>query len=382
MYLLRQSTAGQEVPLGYFLDSSDGDTEETGLTIANTNIKLHKTGATTLANKNSGGGTHISNGVYYATFDATDTDTLGPMTVFVHVSGALAVRLECMVVTSARYDVLTGTTANTPSDVVQISGDSTAADNAEAFFDGTGYAGTNNVIPSVTTVTGNVNGSVASVTGTVGGIAGTITTLDALDTAQDSQHNTTQTYLSTNLGSLGANATEAGGTGDQFTDLALSAAGVSAVQSGLATPTNITAGTITTVTNLTNAPTNGDLTATMKASVTSAVPTATAIGTQVWATAGRALSDPAGFKKNTQADITFVMRDSTNGRTPIAGETVAAQRSLDGAAFASCANSVTEIGNGAYIITLAATDLNADIVILRFTSSDSDDLLITIKTET
>ena len=172
MYLLKQSTAGQEVPLGYFLDSSDGDTEETGLTIANTDIKLHKTGATTLANKNSGGGTHISNGVYYATFDATDTDTLGPMTVFVHVSGALAVRLECMVVTSARYDVLTGTTANTPSDVVQISGDSTAADNAEAFFDGTGYAGTNNVIPSVTTVTGNVEGSVASVAGSVGSVTG------------------------------------------------------------------------------------------------------------------------------------------------------------------------------------------------------------------
>ena len=85
MYLLRQSTTGQEVPLGYFLDSSDGDTEETVLTIANTDIKLHKTGATTLADKNTGGGTHISNGVYYATFDATDTDTLGPMAVFVNV---------------------------------------------------------------------------------------------------------------------------------------------------------------------------------------------------------------------------------------------------------------------------------------------------------
>lgn len=45
------------------------------------------------------------------------------------------------------------------------------------------------------------------------------------------------------------------------------ATAVAAIQSGLATPTNITAGTITTVTNLTNAPTNGDLTAVMKASV-------------------------------------------------------------------------------------------------------------------
>lgn len=42
-----------------------------------------------------------------------------------------------------------------------------------------------------------------------------------------------------------------------------------------ATPTNITAGVITTVTNLTNAPTNGDLTATMKTSVTDAATAAT-----------------------------------------------------------------------------------------------------------
>ena len=52
---------------------------------------------------------------------------------------------------------------------------------------------------------------------------------------------------------------------------------VASIQSGLATPTNITAGTITTTTNLTNAPTSGDLTATMKASVTSAVPTVASI---------------------------------------------------------------------------------------------------------
>lgn len=43
----------------------------------------------------------------------------------------------------------------------------------------------------------------------------------------------------------------------------------------VASPTNITAGTITTVTNLTNAPTAGDLTATMKASVTTAATAAT-----------------------------------------------------------------------------------------------------------
>lgn len=42
-------------------------------------------------------------------------------------------------------------------DVTAISGDTAAADNAEAFFDGTGYAGTNNVIPLVTTTTTATN---------------------------------------------------------------------------------------------------------------------------------------------------------------------------------------------------------------------------------
>lgn len=48
---------------------------------------------------------------------------------------------------------LTGA-GNMKVDVLAISGDATAADNAESFFDGTGYAGTNNVIPTVTTVNG------------------------------------------------------------------------------------------------------------------------------------------------------------------------------------------------------------------------------------
>ena len=108
---LRQSTASQELPLGYFVDSTDGVTAETGLTIANTDIRVWKTGATTLADKNSGGATHISGGVYYCVLDATDTDTIGPLVVFVSVSGALPVRVECVVLDEAVYDVLFGTTA-------------------------------------------------------------------------------------------------------------------------------------------------------------------------------------------------------------------------------------------------------------------------------
>jgi len=103
---LRQSTASQEVPLGHFVDSTDGSTAETGLTIANTDIKLWLTGATTLANKNSGGATHISGGIYYCVLDATDTATVGPLVIFVQVAGALPVRLECVVLTAQVYDSL------------------------------------------------------------------------------------------------------------------------------------------------------------------------------------------------------------------------------------------------------------------------------------
>ena len=45
---------------------------------------------------------------------------------------------------------------NIKADALAISGDTTAADNCESFFDGTGYAGTNNVIPTVTSVTNGV----------------------------------------------------------------------------------------------------------------------------------------------------------------------------------------------------------------------------------
>jgi hypothetical protein len=138
---LKQSTASQEVPLGYFLDSTDGDSEETGLTINNTDIKLWKTGATTLANKNSGGATHISNGIYYAVLDATDTNTLGPMVIFVHVSGALTVRLECEVLPANVYDSLYSTdklqvhAVEIDNDLITAAAIATGAIDADAIAD-------------------------------------------------------------------------------------------------------------------------------------------------------------------------------------------------------------------------------------------------------
>ena len=113
MQFLRANTASQEISLGQFLDSTDGNTEEGGLTIANTDIKLRKHNTTTLANKNSGGATVISNGVYQCTLDATDSNTAGMLEIYVHVAGALAVKSVFMVLTATAFDALfTGTFNN------------------------------------------------------------------------------------------------------------------------------------------------------------------------------------------------------------------------------------------------------------------------------
>jgi len=124
---LKLATASQEIFLGVFVDEVDGYTPETGLTPANTDIKLGVNGATTLANKNSGGATHISGGIYSAVLDATDTATAGPLMIYVKVAGARFVLLECCVYPAKVYDSLFAGTDNLEVDAIQIAGSTTAA---------------------------------------------------------------------------------------------------------------------------------------------------------------------------------------------------------------------------------------------------------------
>lgn len=100
-----------------------------------------------------------------------------------------------------------------------------------------------------------------------------------VDTLTTYTGNTPQTgdgyaYLGTNLGATGSNLRLAKGT--QITGLNDIAA-TAIVSAGAITTSGGAVITVTTATNLTNAPTSGDLTATMKASVTAAVPSAATI---------------------------------------------------------------------------------------------------------
>lgn len=92
--------------------------------------------------------------------------------------------------------------------------------------------------------------------------------------------------------------------------------------------------------------------------------------------------DGIRIRKNTEfAAFPFKMVDETDHVTAETGLTVTATRSIDGAAFAACANSAAEIASGWYKITLAAADLNGDVIILRFTATGADDREIVVFTQ-
>ena len=102
---LKQSTA-QTVRFGPFLDSTDGITSETGLTIAQADMQLSKDGGAFAQKNASGNATHDADGWYSTSLNATDTATVGELLLQVTVSGALPVWTRWFVVEEAIYDAL------------------------------------------------------------------------------------------------------------------------------------------------------------------------------------------------------------------------------------------------------------------------------------
>ncbi len=146
---------------------------------------------------------------------------------------------------------------STPTGTVNSIPNATAGAAGGLFIAGTNAA-TTVTTSFTTTFTGNLTGSVGSVSGAVGSVTG-------------------------NVGGdvtgkvLGGGASSLTGVGVQAdlqtikTQTVTCAGGVTVPAATLASTANITAGTITTVTNLTNAPTAGDFTSTMKTSIGTAV---------------------------------------------------------------------------------------------------------------
>jgi hypothetical protein len=131
--ILRQSTA-VDLPVGPFVDSTDGNTPETALTITQPDIRLKKNGAA-WAQKNAAQTlTHEEDGYYEVSLDTTDTNTLGPLRLSVHEAGALHVWHNYLVVTPAEYDRLLVSTARISG---TLAAGSTSASLTSPAFSGT-----------------------------------------------------------------------------------------------------------------------------------------------------------------------------------------------------------------------------------------------------
>ena len=129
-YFLKQSTS-VTIKFGPFLDEDDGKTAETGLAIAQADIRLSKNGANIAQTNNSAGATADELGFYDVPLDDTDTGTLGSLLVAVHESGALPVFQYFMVVSANVWDSLFG------SDKLQVH----AAEISAALITATSIAG-------------------------------------------------------------------------------------------------------------------------------------------------------------------------------------------------------------------------------------------------
>ena len=327
MLIVKLSTA-VSIEIGPVLDSVGVGVEYASLAIGELRLVKNGTGA---AMASAASITHVANGHYTLSMTTGNTDTLGTLTVSCHKTGYQMPRAQMMVVPVKVYDSIVAGSDNLEVDAIQLLGTAiltpatagTLDVNTKLLGGATVTATTSVTIPasstlatttnitsitgnitgnlsgSVGSVTGNVGGSVASVVGAVGSVTGltaanldtTIssrasqTSLDTLDDLVDTEVGAIKTKTDqltfTVANQVDSNSLSVSATGIR-TAVGLATANLDTQIATLATPTNITAGTITTVTNLTNAATSGDLTATMKSSVTTAVPTVSQTADQVW----------------------------------------------------------------------------------------------------
>lgn len=132
--LLKQSTAFT-FRIGPFVDDTDGKTAETGLSIGQADIQISKAGGAFAQTSASPTTTHDADGWYQCPLTATDTNTLGTLTVQILMSGALPVWEHFMVLPANVYDSIVAGSDYLQVDVEQLDGDGTAAANLNTACD-------------------------------------------------------------------------------------------------------------------------------------------------------------------------------------------------------------------------------------------------------
>lgn len=106
---LKQSTA-HTFRIGPFVDSTDGVTAETALSIAQADIQISKAGGAFAQTSAAPTTTHDADGWYQCPLTSTDTGTVGNLVVQIVMAGALPVWKEFVVLPANVYDSLVGGT--------------------------------------------------------------------------------------------------------------------------------------------------------------------------------------------------------------------------------------------------------------------------------
>lgn len=273
---LKQSTAAT-IKFGPFVDSTDGATAKTALTIAQANILLAKNGGTLTQSHNAAGATHDANGYYAIPLDSTDTDTLGRLRVTVSVATALPVWQDFVVVAPNIFDSLIGGGDILDVNVSKVNETSQTARDLGAQLDG-----------KVSDVTAKTNYLPSATAGAAGGvfIAGSnaATTGISVDV---------QTGL-TNQGYTTARA----GYQDTLNNLVVNI-WAAATRTLTANP-GLTIADIRTAVGMAHADLDSQLALLASASSVASLPTAAGIAAAVWAEVARTLTANPGL---TEADI-------------------------------------------------------------------------------
>lgn len=152
---LRQGTA-VDIAMGPFVDSTDGVTAETALTIAQADVRLKKNGGAWAQKSDTNSATHEENGWYEVALNSTDTNTLGILVVAVNETGAVPVWREFEVVPAGVYDALVSGTEWLSVDTLKVKFDTSGATLTVYKPDGstTAYTKTLTTNASVDPVTG------------------------------------------------------------------------------------------------------------------------------------------------------------------------------------------------------------------------------------
>ena len=108
-----------------------------------------------------------------------------------------------------------------------------------------------------------------------------------------------------------------------------------------------------------------------------------AVQVDLTAVKGKTDNLPSGIAKGVALPkFDFLMVLSSDHVTGAAGRVVSGTISKDGGTFSAITNAITEVSSGMYVVASGFTDteMNADVVTLRFTAASCDDRIVTIHT--